>query len=400
MTQRRKDINIDAELVKGLLAEQDDFLRPLVQAVVQEVLEAEMTEALGAEKSERTGQRAGYRSGHYSRKLVTRVGTLELRVPQDRQGRFSTGVFEQYQRSEKALVAALAQMYVQGVSTRKVKTITEELCGHEFSASSISAITAKLDGELEQFARRRLEEAFPYLILDARYEKVRENGVITTRAILVALGIDWEGRRQVLAVEWANRESATSWKELLLQLKERGLHGVQFCVSDDHPGLKRAIGEVLPEALWQRCYVHFLRNALDHLPRKADDDCLTELRWLYDRHDVNEARTDLEKWLSKWGGKYPRLCAWVETNIEETWTFYRLPRQHHKHLKSTNMLERLNQELKRRTLVVRIFPNEESCIRLIRALAAEVHEDWLEDHRYLNMEALKEQMKVPLLKAA
>jgi len=400
MTQRRKDVNIDAELVKGLLAEQNDFLRPLVQAVVQEVLEAEMTEALGAEKSERTGQRAGYRSGHYSRKMVTRVGTLELRVPQDRQGRFSTVVFEQYQRSEKALVAALAQMYVQGVSTRKVKTITEELCGHEFSASSISAITAKLDGELEQFARRRLEEAFPYLILDARYERVRENGVITTRAILVALGIDWEGRRQVLAVEWANRESATSWKELLLQLKERGLHGVQLCVSDDHPGLKRAIGEVLPEALWQRCYVHFLRNALDHLPRKADDDCLTELRWLYDRHDVNEARADLEKWLSKWGGKYPRLCAWVEANIEETWTFYRLPRQHHKHLKSTNMLERLNQELKRRTLVVRIFPNEESCIRLIRALAAEVHEDWLEDHRYLNMEALKEQMKVPLLKAA
>ena len=400
MTQRRKNVSIDTEVVKGLLAGQDDFLRPLVQAVVQEVLEAEMTEALGAEKSERTGQRAGYRSGHYSRKLVTRVGTLELRVPQDRQGRFSTVVFEQYQRSEKALVAALAQMYVQGVSTRKVKTITEELCGHEFSASSISAITAKLDGELEQFARRRLEEAFPYLILDARYERVRENGVITTRAILVALGIDWEGRRQVLAVEWANRESATSWKELLLQLKERGLHGVQLCVSDDHPGLKRAIGEVLPEALWQRCYVHFLRNALDHLPRKADDDCLTELRWLYDRHDVNEARADLEKWLSKWGGKYPRLCAWVEANIEETWTFYRLPRQHHKHLKSTNMLERLNQELKRRTLVVRIFPNEESCIRLIRALAAEVHEDWLEDHRYLNMEALKEQMKVPLLKAA
>jgi transposase-like protein len=400
MTQRRKEINIDAELVKGLLSEEEDFLRPLVQAVVQEVLEAEMTEALGAGKSERTGQRVGYRSGYYERKLVTRVGTLELRVPQDRQGRFSTVVFEQYQRSEKALVAALAQMYVQGVSTRKVKTITEELCGHEFSASSISAITAKLDGQLEEFARRRLEEAFPYLILDARYEKVRENGVITTRAILVALGVDWEGRRQVLAVEWANRESATSWRELLLQLKARGLHGVQFCVSDDHPGLKRAIGEVLPEALWQRCYVHFLRNALDHLPRKADDDCLTELRWLYDRHDVNEARADLEKWLEKWGGKYPRLCAWVEANIEETWTFYRLPRQHHKHLKSTNMLERLNQELKRRTLVVRIFPNEESCIRLIRAMAAEVHEDWLEDHRYLNMEALKEQMKVPLLKAA
>ena len=192
----------------------------------------------------------------------------------------------------------------------------------------------------------------------------------------------------------------SSWREFLLGLKERGLNGVQFCVSDHHPGLKKAVSEVLPEALWQRCYVHFLRNALDHLPRKADDDCLMELRWLYDRHDVNEAQADLQKWLSKWSGKYPRLCEWVEANIEETWTFYRLPRQHHKHLKSTNMLERLNQEFKRRTLVVRIFPDEQSCLRLIRALAAEVHEDWMEDHRYLNMEALREQMKRPMLKAA
>jgi len=396
----RKQNSIDVETMKELLARQEDFLKPLVQAVVQEVLEAEMVEVLGAEKGERTGQRVGYRSGYYRRNLVTRVGQLELRVPQDRGGRFSTAVFEQYQRSEKALVAALAQMYVQGVSTRKVKSITEELCGHEFSASSISAITGQLDHQLEEFARRRLEESFAYLILDARYEKVRDNGVITSRAVLIALGVDWDGRRQVLAVEWANRESRSSWRELLLGLKERGLHGVQFCVSDDHPGLKQAVSEVLPEALWQRCYVHFLRNALDHLPRKADDDCLMELRWLYDRHDVNEAQADLQKWLSKWSGKYPRLCEWVEANIEQTWTFYRLPRQHHKHLKSTNMLERLNQEFKRRTLVVRIFPNEQSCLRLIRALAAEVHEDWMEDHRYLNMEALKEQMKKPMLKAA
>jgi len=395
-----KQVNIGKEMVKELLAQDEDFLKPLVQAVVQEVLEAEMTEALGADKGERSSERLGYRSGYYRRSLVTRVGKLELRVPQDRAGRFSTVVFEQYQRSEKALVAALGQMYVQGVSTRKVKSITQELCGHEFSASSISGIVGKLDEQLEEFARRRLEEPYPYLILDARYEKVRDNGVISSRAVLVALGVDWEGRRQVLAVEWANRESRSSWKEFLLALKERGLKGVQYCVSDDHPGLKQAISEVLPEAMWQRCYVHFLRNALDHLPRKGDDDCLMELRWLYDRHEVGEATADLKKWLGKWSGKYPRLCQWVEENIEETWTFYRLPRQHHKHMKSTNMLERLNQEFKRRTLVVRIFPNEASCLRLIRALAAEVHEDWMEDHRYLNMEELREQMKGPRLKAA
>jgi putative transposase len=375
-----------------------------VELLVQELLEAEMNEALGAQKGERTEGRMGYRSGYYVRNLVTRVGRLELRVPQDRQGRFSTQLFERYQRSERALVAALGEMYVQGVSTRKVKAITEELCGQEFSASTISAINQRLDEELERFMCRQLEEEYSYVILDARYERVRQEGIISSRAVLVAIGVDWEGRRQVLGVELANRESSSSWKEFLLRLKSRGLRGVIFVVSDDHPGLKSAIAQVLPEALWQRCYVHFLRNALDYLPRrKADDDCLTELRWFYERRNVEEARRDLTAWLAKWQGKYPKLCEWVENNIEETFTFYRLPKEHHKHLKSTNVLERLNQELKRRTQVIRIFPNEASALRLLRALAVEIHEGWLESPRYLNMEALREQRKIELrdlLKAA
>jgi transposase-like protein len=321
------------------------------------------------------------------------VGKLVLRVPQDRQGRFRTEVFERYQRSEKALVSALAEMYVQGVSTRKVKEITEELCGHEFSSSAISRVTGQLDEELERFARRPLEEDYPYVVLDARYERIRQDGVITSQAVQVAIGINWEGRRCVLAVEMANRESASSWKEFLLGLKQRGLRGVVCVISDDHAGLRKAIPEALPEASWQRCYVHFLRNALDHLPRKKDDDCLTELRWIYERRNVEEARRDLAAWLTKWEGRYAQLCNWAEANIEETLTFYRLPQQHHKHLKSTNMLERINQELKRRTLVVRIFPNRESCLRLIRALAVEIHEDWVEAIRYLDMEVLKEQLK-------
>jgi putative transposase len=386
-------LNLDVAQVKSVLMEQPDFLEPVVQAAVQSILEVEMEECLQAGKHERSDGRLGYRSGYYRRRLITRVGTLVLRVPQDRAGQFSTQVFEQYQRSEKALVASLAQMYVQGVSTRKVAAITEELCGHEFSASSISAITAKLDEQLEQFSRRPLASEYPYVVVDARYERVREGGVIVSRAILIALGIDWEGRRQVLAVEYANRESQSSWREFLLQLKERGLHGVQFIVSDDHPGLKAAIREVLPGVWWQRCYVHFLRNALDYLPRKADDDCLQELRWMYERRDVDEARRDLRQWLEKWAGKYPKLCAWAEANIEETWTFYRLPVAHHKHMKSTNLLERFNQEIKRRTLVVRIFPNEASCLRLIRAVAAEQHEEWMEGSRYLNAGLLREQIK-------
>ena len=386
--------------VNELFAKSPDGLREIVRAVMQEVLEAEMTDAIGAEKGERTAGRVGYRSGYYTRTLVTRVGKLELRVPQDRDGRFSTELFERYQRSEQALVATLAEMYVQGVSTRKVKAITEELCGHAFSASAVSAINKRLDASLEAFAKRPLADSFPYLILDARYEKVREGGVVTSQAVLIAIGIDWDGRRQILAVEMANRESRSTWKDFLIGLRGRGLHGVEFVVADDHPGLRAAIREVLAEAAFQRCYVHFLRNALDHLPRKADDDCMQELRWLYDRRSVEEARRDLSAWIAKWAARYGKLVAWVEETIEETFTFYRLPRQHHKHLKSTNMLERLNEEIKRRTHVVRIFPNTEACLRLTRALAVETHENWLEAHRYLNMNDLKEHKKIALRKAA
>ena len=386
--------------VNALFAKSPDGLREIVRAVMQEMLEAEMTDALGAEKGERTVARLGYRSGSYTRTLVTRVGKLELRVPQDRDGRFSTELFERYQRSEQALVATLAEMYVQGVSTRKVKAITEELCGHAFSASAISAINKRLDESLDAFANRPLAEPFPYLILDARYEKVREGGVVMSQAVLIAIGIDWDGRRQILAVEMANRESRSSWKDFLVGLRKRGLHGVEFVVADDHAGLRSAVREVLAEAAFQRCYVHFLRNALDHLPRKADDDCLQELRWLYDRRSIEEARQDLAAWVAKWGSRYPKLVSWVEETIEETLTFYRLPRQHHKHLKSTNMLERFNEEIRRRTYVVRIFPNSNACCRLIRALAVETHENWLEAHRYLNMNDLKEHKKTQIRQAA
>jgi transposase-like protein len=237
-----------------------------------------MTEALAAERSERVDGRLGYRSGFYSRSLITRVGTIELRVPRDRSGLFSTELFERYQRSERALVSALAEMDVQGVSTRKVKAVTEQSCGHSFSASPVSEMNKTLDAALTAFATRRLDEPYPYLILDARDERAREGGVIASQAALIAIAVDADGHRQVLAVELANRESTSSWRDFLLGLKQRGLHGVEFVVSDDHPGLKQAIREVLPEAAWQRCYVHFLRNALDHLPRRANDDCLQELR--------------------------------------------------------------------------------------------------------------------------
>ena len=386
--------------LEALVAQDRDLLKVLVKEALEQVLQSEMTEFLGAGPGERAEGRSGYRAGYYGRGLITRVGKIELRVPRDRNGEFSTALFERFQRSEKALVSALAEMYIQGVSTRKVKAITEELCGHSFSASAISAINKGLDESLTKFARRKLTEDYPYLILDARYEKVREDGVIQSQAVLVAIGINWEGKRQILGVELANRESQTSWREFLLALRQRGLTGVEFVVSDDHAGLKKAIAEIVPEAAWQRCYVHFLRNALDYLPRKADDDCLQELRWLYERRNLAEAQRDLVAWLGRWQKKYPKLTDWAEEHIGSTLTFYRLPRLHHRHLKSTNMLERLNEELRRRTRVVRIFPNAASCLRLTRALCAETHEAWLEDNRYINMDLLREQRKEQLRKAA
>jgi putative transposase len=387
-------------LAKEALAADAEGLKTLLRSALQDVLEAEMVEALGVAKGERSERRLGYRSGYYERDLITRIGKIELRVPQDRNGLFSTELFERYQRSEKALMAAMVEMYVQGVSTRKVKAITEELVGHAFSASSISAIVKTLDHELDRFMRRQLSEPFPYLILDARYEKVRVDHVIRSQAVLVAIGIGCDGRRQVLGTEMAHRESGPSWTAFLKGLKERGLHGVELVVSDDHEGLVKAIRETLAGCCWQRCYVHFLRNALDHLPRKRDEECLQELRWMYDRRSIKEAKSDLAAWIKKWAARYPKLVDWVESNIEDTFTYYMLPAAHHKHMKSTNMLERLNEEFKRRTHVVRIFPNVASCLRLIRALGVEKHELWQEQSRYLDMDLLAEQKKEALRVAA
>ena len=209
--------------IEALIGSDHELLKGLLKESLQEVLEAEMTEAVGAGPGERTADRTGYRSGYYSRGLVTRIGQLELRVPRDREGRFSTELFDRYQRSEKALVSALAEMYVQGVSTRKVKAITEELCGHTFSASTVSRINTGLDELLRRFAQRRLEEAYPYVILDARYEKVRLDGVIQSQAVFIALGINWEGRRQVLGVELSTRESQSSWTTFVNGLQARGV---------------------------------------------------------------------------------------------------------------------------------------------------------------------------------
>ena len=292
------------------------------------------------------------------------------------------------------------RMYAGGVSTRKVAKAAEELCGHGLSAPTVSRINAKLDAELAKFAERRLEDAFPHVFVDARYGKVRDDGVVRDRAVPVAIGVDAGGRRQVPGVELAEGESHASWRRFLESLRDRGLHGVVQVVADDHSGLKKAVREVLPEAFRQRCYVHCLRNARTRLKARSGGGCIQELRWIFDRPSVGEARADLAAWLAKWQASQPKLCEWVEETIGEALSFLRLPRRHHQQMRSTNVLERLNQEIKRRTAVVRIFPDAASCPGLVRALSAEIHETWMEGGRYLDMELLRESSRAELRKLA
>lgn len=403
----KEDCNDRDALIATYLADDPDFAKQLVEQALNVVLEGEMTDLLGCEKGERSSARRGYRSGHYTRQLTMKVGTIELRVPQDRDGRFSTRVFERYRRSEKALMSTLAEMYVQGVSTRKVRKLAESLCGHDFSHTTISNMVAELDEALQAFASRRLDDtAFPYVMLDARYEKVREAGAVRSRAVQIAVGIDPAGRRHLLAVELADRESENTWTTFLSGLKERGLKGVEYVASDSHEGLKNAVAKVLPMALWQRCAVHFLRNAYDHASHATDPACLADLKRMWSCTDMSHARHELAIWIRRWGEEpgCNKLVTWVEENIEETFSVYRLPRAHRTRMKSTNMLERYNEEIRRRTRVLRIFPNEASCLRLIRALAVETHDQWVSGKRYLTgrIELQKETTKqtMKLKKAA
>jgi len=374
-------------LIKSYLSDDIDFAKNVVAEALNHVLEAEMTELLGVAKGERSTARRGYRSGYYKRKLHMKVGTVVLRVPQDRAGQFCTKVFEHYRRSEKALVSTITEMYIQGVSTRKVTKLAEMLCGHGFSHGTISTLVAKLDADLKAFATRSLDDMrFPYLMLDARYEKVREDGAVRTRAVQIAIGIDPDGKRHILAVELADKESTSSWTTFLTGLKDRDLHGVEYVVSDDHAGLKRAIEKELTTALWQRCSVHFLRNAVTRVTHQTDPACFDELKLLWNYSDMQAARQALRSWVERWGDApgCDGLVTWAEENIEETFSVYRLPHAHRKHMKSTNMLERFNRTVNSRTSVVVIFPNEESCLRLIRALGAETHENWVTGKRYLS----------------
>jgi putative transposase len=380
------------QLAQGALLNNPGFLREIVERVLQELLEAEMTEHIGAAPYERAEGRTGHRNGHKPRTLRTRIGTLNLLVPQDREGSFSPRLFARYQRNEKALVLALMEMYVEGVSTRKVKEVTEVLCGISFSKSLVSQLAGGLDSELERWRNRPLEaKAYPYLFVDARYEKVRADHRVVSQGVLLVSGVREDGFREILGVEVADTESEATYRELFRSLKARGLSGVELVVSDDHEGLKAAVFRHFQGASWQRCQVHYARNLLGMVSAARRKDLAADLRAIFaatSREQALEMATSVaRRWREKGNEK---VAEHIEEHVEECLTCLAFPESHRRRIRTTNGQERLNQEIKRRTRVVRIFPNREACLRLVTALAVEQSEEWVTGRRYLDMQELED----------
>ena len=382
------EVSVGRDLLPGLLNGQDGLAK-LVEAVLNQILEAQVTEALGAERHERTEERAGYRNGTRARTLYTRVGPVTLQVPQTRDGSFSTDIFKRYQRSEQAFVLALMEMVVQGVSTRKVSAITEELCGTSFSKSTVSALCAGLDGRVGAFNERRLEGDYPFVLVDALFLKSREGDRVVSRAALVVSGIRSDGYREILGVKIGDTESFATWDETFRWLKGRGLKGVMFVVSDSHGGLTQAVAKHFQGVTWQRCQVHLMRNILGSCSAKIRADVAAAAKLIFQAADMAEAKRRLAEFVERFEKTAAKAVACIEEGFADAMAVMALPEKYRRRLRTTNMQERLNEEIRRRERVIRIFPNDESALRLIGALLAEQNEVW-QERRYLDMDEFAE----------
>lgn len=377
-------ITLDEEKIQQVLFG-DRGMALLMESVLNQVLQSEMTDHLRAEPGERTARRRGYRNGSYRRQLTTRIGRLELEVPRDRDGTFSTQLFERYQRSEKALVLALMQMVVQGVSTRRVKEITDRLCGRRFSKSTVSELTKGLDEQVKAWAERPLGGC-PFLICDAMQVKVRRQGAVRSTTVPLAIGVTKKGQREILGLEVAFGETGPAWERLLGQLKGRGLEGVEVATSDAHEGLRQALAENFPGLIWQRCQAHFRRNVIDQTPAKLREAMHEALDAILGAASQEKARQAFEEAVRELSGEADAALRVLEDGFEETTAVLALPSKYRRRLRTTNMVERFIGEIRRREKVIRIFPNEQSVWRLIGALCAEQHEEWSTGRLYLNMD--------------
>jgi len=385
MTHQEQSNALDS--IVELLAEHGfEGMAQAIEILFNEAMKLQRAEALGALPYQRTADRRGHANGFKPKTVQSRLGTLELQVPQTRGVEFYPSVLERGVRSERALKLAVAEMYVQGVSTRKVAAITQELCGLDVSSMQVSRAAALLDEELAAWRNRPLGEV-PYLILDARYEKIRHGGSVVSSAVLTAIGITPDCKPTVLGVSVSLSEAEVHWREFLASLQDRGLHGVRYLVSDDHAGLGAARQARFPGVPWQRCQFHLMQNAMHYVPKVSmRSEVARDLRGVLDAGDRTEAQRQLGLVIHKYTDTAPKLAAWLEANVPEALTVLELPAAHRRKLRTTNMLERINKEIKRRTRVATLFPNEQSALRLVTAVLVEISEEWETNKNYLNME--------------
>ncbi len=388
MTEKHSD-----EYLDEIQAEMDgDVFKRMLELMCQRVMEEEMARHVGAQKHERVAQRSGHRNGYKPRKLKTRVGELSMQVPQVRgMEPYSPLFFAKWQRSERALLVACAEMYFMGVSTRKVKNVLNKMGGFELSASTVSCVATELDEALTAFRRRRLNEyTWPYLMVDATYVKVRKNGRVCSQAVLVVAGINDAGHREILTWRGADVESEDTWTEVFRELKQRGINGVDWVISDGHEGIQAAVRTQFNGVSWQRCWTHFIRNAMAKVGHRHKDAFAKELIAARKSDDIKVCLAEAEGVAQRWEKSYPRAAKQIRAQFEECLAVHHLPREHRRRVYTTNMLERVMKEIKRRTRVVGIFPNEASSDRLIGAQLLERQDKWhCEPMRYLVMDHLE-----------
>ena len=375
------------EILEQIAADGFEALPELIRVLIDEAMRLEREQHLGAGPYERTPERQGHANGYKPKTVKTRLGEIQFAVPQVRQGNFYPGALEKGLRSERALSMTLAEMYVQGVSTRRVAAITEQLCGTAVTSTQVSRAAALLDEILEAWRNRSLSEII-YLYLDARYEKVRMDGQIRDAALLMAAGVGPDGKRRILGVSVSLSEAEVHWRLFLEGLINRGMHGVQLIISDDHQGMRKARQAVFTGVPWQRCQFHLQQNAAQYVPRKKQRSAVAaDIRAIFNAPNRQLAELHLKQIVDKYAAIAAELADWMEVAIPEGLTVFEFPEEHRRRIRTSNLLERVSQEIKRRTRVVRIFPNQASCLRLVSAVLMEISEDWETGRVYLSFDS-------------
>lgn len=376
-------------ILEHLITHGSQNLAPLIEILLNEAMKIEREAALKAAPYERNSERTGYANGFKEREFSSRLGSLKVRIPQVRGLTFYPKCLEKGDRSERALKLAVAEMYVQGVSTRKVSKITEELCGFEISSTQVSRCSKMLDEELKVFRERPLKGRYAYVYFDAEYEKIRHDCSVMDMATLIAIGVNEEGKREVLGISSQLSEAEVHWREFFESLQRRGLSGVRLFISDAHAGMRAARRAVFPSVKWQRCQFHMAQNAQSYAPKQSMREELGEsLRRIFHSLDYTMAQDEKRKCVEKYRESAPEFVRWLEENVEEGLTCFSFPEKHRQRIRTVNCLERVNREIKKRTKVAMIFPNVESCERLVTAVLRDIHEEWESGMKYIDMSIL------------